>query len=208
MSEIIQRLKRIVDSGEDAPIVLEIGCCEGTDTLNFLNIFESIRLFCFECDPKNCDDHRNLVDDPRCQLIEAAIADKNEDIIFHRSGGRNRRASGSIRIPKDHLRMHPWCTFSEDLIVKGITLDTWCEQNGIDHVDLMWCDVNGGESAMIAGAQKIFRNTRYIYTEFGSDKYEIYEGGISKDQIKALLPNFEEILIHTNNVLLKNTELS
>lgn len=206
MSDIIRRLHSIVDT--DSPIVLEIGSCEGEDSIRLLQTFNDIRLFCFEPDPKNCDDHRRLINDLRCQLFEVAITDKDGDVLFHRSGGRNRRASGSLRTPRDHLWKHPWCTFDHDIIVKGITLDTWCEQNEIDNISLIWADVNGGETSMIAGAQNIFRNTRYIYTEFGPDNYEIYEGGVTRNQIKALLPNFEEILVHNNNVLLKNTELS
>ena len=206
MSEIIQRLKSIINT--DNPVILEIGACEGQDSLRFLQIFGSIKLTCFEPDPKNCHDHRSLINDQRCTLIEAAISDKNGEITFHRSGGRNRRASGSLRNPKEHLRMHPWCTFDENITVQGFMLDTWCEQNGIDHIDLIWADVNGAETSMIAGAQKIFSNTRYLYTEFGPDNYEVYQGGVTKNQIKLLLPTFEEVLVHTNNVLLKNTEIS
>lgn len=205
MIEIIQRLKSIVN--KENPVVLEIGACEGKDSLQFLSIFGDIRLFCFEPDPKNCHDHRNLINDQRCILVEAAISDKDGEITFHRSGGRNRRASGSLRSPKDHLKMHPWCTFNEDIIVPGFTLDTWCSQNSIDAIDLIWADVNGAETSLIAGAKHIFSKTRYLYTEFGPDNHEIYVGGITKEQIKSLLPAFEEVLINNNNVLLRNKEL-
>lgn len=206
MSKIIRQLKQIVDS--DVPVILEIGACKGEDSLHFLNIFDNIRLFCFEPDPKNCNDHRELISDHRCRLIETAITDKDGDVTFHCSGGKypERRHSGSLRNPKDHLKMHPWCIFDEKLIVSGITLDTWCRQNEINHIDLIWADVNGAETSMIAGAQQSLQYTKYLYTEFGPNGYEIYEGGVTKNQIKILLPDFEEVLVHTNNVLLKNTK--
>ncbi len=202
MNDIIERLKKIINV--DSPIVLEIGSHNGKDSLRFLQVFENINLLCFEPDPKNCNDHRTLINDKRCTLIEAAISDEDGDATFHLSGGKNRRASGSLRFPRDHLWMHPWCTFNEDLIVKGHKLDTWCEQNGIDCIDLIWADVNGAETSMISGAQRILKKTRYLYTEFGPDGREVYEGGVTKNQIKALLPDFEEILVNTNNILLRN----
>lgn len=205
---IIKQLSKII--GNDSPVILEVGSYKGEDSLLFLDIFKRVRLFCFEPDPDNCNDHRKCVKDERCRLIETAISDKDEKIIFHRSSSQRypgRRASGSLRRPKDHRWMHPWCTFVDDITVPGITLDTWCQQNQIKNIDLIWVDVNGAEASMIAGAKQTLQHTRYLYTEFGSDKLEIYEGGITKNQIKNLLPKFKEILVHSNNVLLKNTEI-
>lgn len=208
MDGIIERLRQIINN--KAPIILEIGSYKGEDSRHFLDTFDNIRLFCFEPDPENCNDHRKQINDPRCQLIEAAISDKNEEIIFHRSGSLkypDRRASGSLRNPKDHHWMHPWCTFTEDITVSGITLDTWCQQNEINHIDLIWADVNGAEASMISGAQQILKHTQYLYTEFGPDVEEIYEDGITKRQIKGLLPKFDEVLVHGNNTLLENMEM-
>lgn len=204
MSEIIQKLKSIIKTNN--PVVFEIGSCEGEHTKEFLRIFDDIQLFCFEPDPKNCADHRVLIKDDRCMLIEAAITDKDEDVVFHRSGGRPRRASGSIRKPKDHLKRHPWCTFDEDITVEGVTLDQWCQENSIHAIDLIWADVNGAETSMISGAKKTLANTRYLYTEFGPENAEVYEGSVTKSDIISLLPQFQEIFVNNNNVLLKNKE--
>jgi FkbM family methyltransferase len=212
MNEIITRLKTIVDV--DTPVVLEVGACEGKDSRRFLDIFGNIRLWCFEPDPKNCQDHRQLISpgDTRCKLKECAIGDKDGEVIFHRSGGRNRRASGSLRNPKEHLQMHPWCTFDEDITVPCLRLDTWYEINSkqfdFDIIDLIWADVNGAETSMIAGAQEALVKTKYLYTEFGPDGHEIYQGGVTKEQIKKLLPDFEEMFVHSNNVLLRNKVLT
>ena len=206
MSHIIQTLQSVI--GCDCPTVLEIGSCEGEDSIKFLRTFPTIRLFCFEPDPANCNKHRRHIQDARCQLIEAAITNEDKNVVFHRSGGRSRRASGSLRQPKDHLKRHPWCKFDEDIVVPGITLDTWCSQNQIEIIDLIWADVNGAETSMIAGGQQALSRTRYLYTEFGPNNAEIYEGGVTKSQIIALLPQFEEVLVHSNNVLLRNKKLT
>ncbi len=44
--------------------------------------------------------------------------------------------SGSIRKPKNHLVVHPWCKFEKEIIVKTKRLDTWCKEKEIDRIDL------------------------------------------------------------------------
>jgi len=215
---IIDTLKAIIDT--DIPVVLEIGCCEGKDSKLFLQKFKDIKLYCFEADPRNVELFKKYVgEDVRCQLFDTAISHQDGEIAFFQSFGPRdqylegigrveRQASGSIRKPKEHLQAHPWCTFNEGLLVPSSRLDTWCKQHAIEHIDLIWADVNGAEKDMIEGAQESLKFTRYLYTEFGPKGREIYEGGIDQDTILTMLPNFERVLVHNNNVLLKNKELS
>ncbi|KKM68504.1 hypothetical protein LCGC14_1460260 [marine sediment metagenome] len=210
--DIVNLLGKLV--GTDSKIMLEIGACEGNDSNLFLRIFKNLKLFCFEADPDNCRDHRRIVKSSRCQLIDGAISDQDGTITFNRSGGihpgvsKNRRSSGSVNKPTGHLNLHPWCTFEQSITIPSYTLDVWCKQNNITQIDLIWADVNGAETKMLVGGAEILKRTRYLYTEFGPEDMEIWAEGITKEQIKARLPQFEEIFVHSNNVLLKNTELN
>lgn len=209
--DIINLLGKLV--GIDSKIMLEIGACEGNDSNLFLRVFKNLKLFCFEADPDNCRDHKKTVKSPRCQLIEGAISDTDGTVVFNRSGGThpgvniNRHSSGSVNKPTGHLNLHPWCTFEQSVTVPAYTLDVWCQRNGITQIDLIWADVNGAEAKMLAGGKEILKRTRYLYTEFGPEDMEIWAEGITKKQIKSLLPQFEEIFVHSNNILLKNTEI-
>jgi len=204
MINIIQQLQEFIV--KDNPVILEIGSHKGEDTIKFLDVFKNIQLFCFEPDPENCNHHRKLITDERCLLFEMAIAEKNGTIIFHRSAGLGRRASGSINKPTGHLWMHKWCLFEEDIKIPCMTIDEWRRQNNIENIDLIWADVNGAEAKMIAGATETLKHTRYLYTEFQHCMPEIYEGGIGKKRLQELLPNFQEILVHKNNILFVNKE--
>ncbi len=209
--DIVNLLGKLV--GTDSKTMLEIGACEGNDSNLFLRVFRELKLFCFEADPDNCRDHKRIVKSPRCQLIEGAISDTDGTVVFNRSGGkhpgvnRNRHSSGSINKPTGHLSLHPWCTFDQSVTVPSYTLDGWCQQNNITQIDLIWADVNGAEAKMLAGGEEILKRTRYFYTEFGPENMEVWSEGITKEQIKSRLPQFEEIFVHSNNVLLKNTEI-
>jgi len=210
---IIEKLKIILD--KDDPMILEIGCADGLDSLGFLDQFKNIKLFCFEPDPRNIDSFKKRINDSRCKLFEIAIGSENKEIDFYQSSGKpsskpmgtDWTLSGSLKKPKGHLISHPWCKFNKAIKTRCQKLDTWIRENNIDSIDLIWADVNGAERNLIDGGKETFKITQYIYTEFGPENTELYEGGINKNIIKSLLPDFEEILINENNVLLRNKNI-
>ena len=51
--------------------------------------------------------------------------------------------------------------------VEVTTLDKWCEENKIEHIDLLWTDVEGAEKRMIEGAKNILLHTDYVLLEYG-----------------------------------------
>lgn len=209
--DTISRLHSIVN--EIHPTIVEIGTYRGSDSEVFLRVFDPTRLICFEPDPENCESFRKGIknkgafEDPRCTLVEAAITDHDGTTIFHRSSGLGRRASGSLNKPTGHLHVHNWCLFNEDIVVQAVKLDTWCKQNQVESISLIWADVNGAEAKMLAGAKEILKKTKYLYTEFRPNNIELYANSIGKAQILALLPQFEEVLTLGDNILLRNKEI-
>jgi tryptophanyl-tRNA synthetase len=95
-------------------------------------------------------------------------------------------ASSSIRKPKEHLDLFPWCEFNEVQKVEKISLDFFCRMEEINHVDFIWMDVQGCEDLVFKGASNILIKTQYIYTEYSNE--EMYEGQKSLDDIMGLLP--------------------
>jgi hypothetical protein len=101
----------------------------------------------------------------------------------------------------------------EKTLVKSQRLDTWIINKGIESIELMWVDVNGGESEFIEGAiETLTKKVKYLYIEFSSvgDK-SLYSGGLTKESIKKKLPMFKELGVYNfmgnfGNVLLKNKE--
>jgi hypothetical protein len=45
------------------------------------------------------------------------------------------------------------------------TLDTWAEAHGVDHVDLMWLDMQGAEMRMLQAAPRLLATTRLVHME-------------------------------------------
>jgi FkbM family methyltransferase len=186
--------------GKSNPVILEIGCNEGGDTLEFLDVFANPTIFCFEPEPRAIERFKRKVGSrPGVTLIEMALSDRTGTTTFHRSTGqrngdsRERRPggwdlSGSIRKPKAHLHVHPWIKFEESITVPTTTLDDWAKQQGLDLIDFIWMDVQGAERDVIHGGRRTLARTRYVYTEYGA--LELYEGQASLNELVRELPDF------------------
>lgn len=199
--------------GKDDPIILDIGCNNGSQTLEFLRLFKNSTVFAFEPDPRALDSFKRNVKDSRAKLFDLAISDTDGATEFHVSGGmpwpewkelrpKGWDLSGSIKKPTGHLEMHPWCTFNESIVVKTKRLDTWCRDEGIEAIDFIWADVQGAEENLIMGGKKTLQRTRYFYTEYCNQ--ELYEGQIDLQGIQRLLPNFDILFRFSGDVLLAN----
>jgi 2-O-methyltransferase len=57
--------------------------------------------------------------------------------------------------------------WSKTVEVEVTTLDKWCEENKIEHIDLLWTDVEGAEKRLIEGAKNTLPNTDYVLLEYG-----------------------------------------
>lgn len=199
-------------------VILEIGCNNGNDSQAFLDTFPGpgLRLYCFEPDPRAIAQFKDRIRDPRCELIEAAIAADDGRTVLHMSGGRppghppdlDWNMSSSIRQPTGHLQMSPWCTFDRKVEVETMRLDTWYKQHPeLGTIDFIWADTQGAEVDLINGGRLALDNTRFCFTEFYNTP--CYQGQINLAQIIELLgPRWQPMATYENyNVLMRNLNL-
>ncbi|MCP1838206.1 FkbM family methyltransferase [Bradyrhizobium sp. USDA 4524] len=195
------------------PVILDIGCNDGTDTQHFLTLCPQAQLYCFEPDPRAIARFKKKLGPSlaKVKLLEIAISDRNGTIDFHPSNAdgdaKEWDLSGSIRRPKNHLTEYDWVRFDRPFSVETRRLDDWCSDAKVNAVDFIWMDVQGAEADVIAGGMQTLSNTRFIYTEY-SDR-ELYEGQLSMQAILDLLPSFE-VAAHypravEGDILLRNT---
>jgi len=195
---------------KENPIIFEIGCADGGDTLEFINSFNDLEIYCFEPEPKNIKLVKERINYPKHHLFEGVISDVNGDLIFNRSRTDNPddlSYSGSIKKPKEHLNEWSFIKFDEQITVKSITLDTFCDENNIELIDFIWADVQGAEENLILGGLNTLNSkVRYFYTEYSNKEY--YEGQLKLESLLNLLGNnWELIQDFGSDVLLKNKNL-
>lgn len=204
--------------GKDNPIILDIGCNDGNDSLWLLQLFKQGRVYSFEPDPRARKRYLAKITDPRAKLFPLAISREDGEAQFHVSNGvhplegegdqcqEGWDLSGSLRKPKAHVEAHPWVTFDGTITVQTKKLDNWVKENNIDLIDLIWADVQGAEADLIAGGREALKKTRFIYTEYNDE--ELYEGQMNLTGLAKLLPDFKIFHNYGNDVLFKNRYLA
>jgi FkbM family methyltransferase len=140
-------------------------------------------------------------------LFEGVVSNIDGELLFNRSRTDNPldlSYSGSVRKPKEHLIEWPFIKFDEQIKVKSITLDTFCEQNKIDFIDFIWADVQGAEEDLIKGASRTLENkVKFLYIEYSNKEY--YEGQINLQSLKNILgPNWNLIKDFKTDALFEN----
>jgi len=203
----------------DAPVILDIGANDGSTTLSFLKEFPDAKIYAFEPDPRAAAKFKAQIEDDRVQLFEIAIGASDGEAEFHASSGTPPGAppqfaatypqgwdlSGSLRAPKSHKQVWPWCKFESRITVPVRRLDTWAQQHLADGIDFIWADVQGAEGDLIAGGKATLANTRYFYTEYSNDEW--YEGQPNLLQLARMLNDFIVIRRFAMDVLFENTAL-
>lgn len=203
--------------GREDPVILDVGCNDGSHTLKFLQLFPRARVFCFEPDPRARERFHLLVKSDRAKLFPLAISDADGTTTFHASGGqppaewgvtlpKGWDGSGSIKKPTGHIKTHPWCNFDQSFEVETRRLDTWSRAENVEHVDFVWADVQGAEAELVRGGTETFARTRYFYTECVPT--QMYEGQPTLTELLKLLPNFRLVKRFRNDVLLRNERLT
>jgi FkbM family methyltransferase len=205
--------------GGDARVIVEIGANDGTHTRGFLKLFPNAKIYAFEPDRRAVAKLKANVTDSRVSVFDIAIGAKDGEAEFHVSSGLPPNASaqdrinlpegwdqsGSLRAPKTHTAVWPWCKFEKKSVVPVKRLDSWARENGIDRVDLIWADTQGAEGDLIAGGAEVLARTRFFYTEYSNDEW--YEGQPSLNQIAEMLPGFTILHRFAMDALFKNSAI-
>lgn len=201
-------------AGAQRPVVLEIGCNDGGDTLRLAGALPAeARIHCFECDERALARFRQRSMPPNVTLHAFAVGAADGRAVFHESGGgqgtEEQRAwdlSGSLRRPTGHRERYKWCAFENAREVEVRALDGWFAAQALEGVDFVWMDVQGAEGDVLAGGRATLERTRYVYTEFNDWKRPLYEGDLDLNAtLKLLGPSWEAVAIYGgNNLLARN----
>jgi FkbM family methyltransferase len=203
MSTTRERVLEIISQHRPCTII-EIGAHEGVDTDAMWHAAGGeCRYIAVEPDPRNAATFLARHSDKPIRFLQAAVSDKNGLQTFH--GSEPYRGSGSLKIPRIHLEAFPYVKFPDrlDVVVPVVRLDEILWECLIDHVDVLWADVQGAEDKLLAGGAVALDNTHWFHTEFYDE--QIYEGQIPLKEIQRRLPgNWELVSVHENDALFEN----
>jgi FkbM family methyltransferase len=152
-------------------IILDAGAFNGSDSIDFAKMFSKGIIYAIE---PVTSIYNGLVENTKTfdniKTFNVALDDEcGEKEIFISSGYSVQ--SSSLLKPKEHLTSFPDCKFESSEIIKTTTINQFVKDNKIDHIDLMWLDLQGNEHKVLQQATDILIKTNYIYAEYSLKEF-------------------------------------
>lgn len=147
-------------------ILFDVGANVGDYLSMVLEHGKHIKIYAFEPGPRNVEILRNRFSNPdNLTIVSKALSDIEGPMDFFQHVDPKMAGSDSIHDMKKIGYGYDTIKHSVD----AITLDKFCEHNGINHVSFMKCDVEGNELAVLMGSQGMLMKGAidYIQFEFG-----------------------------------------
>jgi FkbM family methyltransferase len=206
-------------AGRPAPVILDIGACEGEDSIRYSRLYPSARIFAFEPLPSNQALIRAnfaAYGVANAQLVPLALCERAGTAVFHVSAGRPAdlfsgehwnygNKSSSLLAPAESAPMHGWITFPETIPVACETLDRFCAAQALAGADFVHLDVQGAEGRVLDGAAALLPRLRALWLEVASR--ELYQGQPLREQIQARMRAAGFALAHEHSRGLEGDQL-
>ena len=197
-----------IDSNQIKTIV-ELGSCNLIDAIKLLNHFQSSKIYSFECNNDcliECYKNLNNLEEEkkkRLVLIDKAVSINNGDVIFYPFDLKKYNNMGassmllidfSLRDIKDHdyNKKNP----QTKIIVDGVRLDTFIDENHIDNIDLLCIDLQGYELNAIKSLGNHLHKIKYIITECSI--VSTYINGATFKELNEYLTNYNFKYVSSN----------
>ena len=145
--------------GGDIECVFDVGAHVGQSAAEFLDAFPRARIHSFEPSPASYEELRKLAGrHSRVTAVNAAIGDREGDATFFinklsvtNSLLKPSPGAGDFLVASDSLDTR------EETRVRMVTLDAYCDAQGIGRIDFLKLDTQGYELHVLAGAGRLIR---------------------------------------------------
>lgn len=181
----------------DQLTILDIGGCEGEESIRYSRIFPFSSIYIFEPLPENQKlITENLVKYKVANVIlkPVAVYDTKGIFQFHVSSGHPDHESNELDwdfgnkssslLSPEKENNQTWLLFDKQINVNTVTLHSFFIENKIDEVDFIHMDVQGAELKVLMGASDYVKKIKAIWLEVAN--VELY-----KDQpLRVDIENF------------------
>jgi FkbM family methyltransferase len=155
-------IRQFLPSG---PVIIDAGAHVGGDSIEMCRLYPGSTVHSFEPVPdifKLLKHNTRKFSRIHCHTV--ALSNKNGEQVMHVSSGASDGSSSFLQ-PKEHLTDHPDVFFNKDITVQTITLDDWAAQQQLDHIDLLWLDMQGFELEVLRASSVILPTVKAIHME-------------------------------------------
>lgn len=188
------------------PIIIEAGAYDGRESAHIAKFWPEGKVYSFEPVPELFEKVlANTKSQSNVKCFKQALSNKNGNAIFHLSVEQSDdiSCSSSLLPPKEHLTYADYVSFPRTMIVETTSLDSWANQEKIDHVDFLWLDMQGHELDVLK-ASTLAKTAKAIWIEI--EFVEAYAGQpLFKDIQAWMTANGFKLVASNVNVNTPNT---
>jgi FkbM family methyltransferase len=155
-------------AGREVKVVFDVGASGGSVAAQYRQVFPQSRLYCFEAQEDSLPLLRSrFAGDPAVSFHMVAVGAARGTARFHLTRSRD---SSSLLASGGELGPAKYRAFLAIEMVKEvevIALDDFAGEHGIDRIDILKMDIQGGECAALAGAKRLLAEgrIRLLYLE-------------------------------------------
>ncbi len=160
----IDRLSKMLDL--PVRVFFDIGAHTGETVEAVLTKFEGANIFSFEAHPTTFAVLQKNVTDSRARIFPLAISDRIGNATFFDYGYL---ATCNSLVGENQFAVRSGNP-AHTLSVPCITLDQFCEQEKVGHIDVLKVDTEGHDLSVLEGAAQTLKNrgVSFVHIEFNS----------------------------------------
>jgi FkbM family methyltransferase len=174
--------------GINQPYFFDVGANQGKYSSTLLSLYPLARVFAFEPNPHTFGQLKELSQaNPNLFTFNTAVGSTiGEMKLYYRT---DNTSSVHATTYKEVLTEIHGYTDVQKLSVMVNTLDAFCYQNNIDHIDLLKIDTEGHEIQVLRGAENILKTGIVKCVQFEFNEMNIHSRVFLRDFVQVL-PDF------------------
>jgi FkbM family methyltransferase len=191
-----------------APVILDVGAHIGDVAKSYRKLFPDARIHCFEPFPSSYEKLVNAVsgmESTSCHRI--AVSDSDNSLVLN----ANASSATNSLLPVDEQATRFWgggvLEAQGEVPIQSVTLDSFCDAQGLDRVDILKLDVQGGEYAALKGAGRLLAEQRISLVFMELILVPTYKGQRTFREYLELLEGHGYFLLDFYNPVRSNSRL-
>lgn len=191
--------QRLFFDNNSNQIIFDVGAYIGEVTKTYMEIFPGARIYCFEPYAESFRQLEKLSNNKMVSTYQTAVSDHtgktklyiNTDLSCN--SFFSRPESGPVYYPEKARNI-------DEIEVNVTTIDSFCDIENIERIDILKLDAEGAEKKILGGAcNKLSKHNIYlVYTEVMFIQH--YEGGCMFHELSGFLEQYGYTLFNLYNL--------